>query len=321
MAHLVAIAVDHLEGAYLLLRPRYQGQMSAHHDGDHFAAYAALLREDAVPAMSDLFGLTGRTALVTGASRGIGRAIALGYAGAGADVALLARGTTALEDLAGEIEELGRRALVLTCDVTDRDQLRHSIVSAITEFGQIDILVNNAGGFSHAGPFIDLRPQDWSEVMRLNFETVVFLCRELGRHFLKRGSGSVLNISSIAGTAGVPMLSTYAAAKAAIVSLTRSLAAEWSSHGVRVNALTPGWISTELTKTFASDPDASAGLLSAVPAGRWGEPEDVVGAAVFLAGDSARLISGACLTIDGATTAYAGGPAMLQFLGLGRIPA
>ncbi|WP_410625151.1 SDR family NAD(P)-dependent oxidoreductase [Amycolatopsis sp. cmx-8-4] len=270
---------------------------------------------------SDLFGLTGRTALITGASRGIGRAIALGYAGAGADIALLARSTTALEELAGEIEGLGRRALVLTCDVTDRDQLRHSIVSTITEFGQIDILVNNAGGFSHAGPFVDLQPQDWSEVMQLNFETVVFLCRELGRHFLKRGSGSVLNISSIAGTAGVPMLSTYAAAKAAIVSLTRSLAAEWSSHGVRVNALTPGWISTELTKTFASDPEASAGLLSAVPAGRWGEPEDVVGAAIFLAGDSARLISGTCLTIDGATTAYAGGPAMLQFLGLGRIPA
>jgi NAD(P)-dependent dehydrogenase (short-subunit alcohol dehydrogenase family) len=271
--------------------------------------------------LPDLFGLSGKTALVTGASRGIGRAIALGYADAGADVALLARGTCALEDLAGEIEALGRRALVLTCDVGDRPQLLKAVATAIAEFGRIDLLVNNAGGFGHAGPFVDLLPDDWSEVMRLNFESIVFLCQELGRHFLERGSGSVLNISSIAGTAGVPMLSTYAAAKAAVISLTRSLAAEWSAHGVRVNALTPGWISTELTKTFADDPQASAGLLSAVPAGRWGTPDDVVGAAVFLAGDSARLISGACLTIDGGTTAYVGGPALLQFLGLGRIPA
>ncbi|MEQ0565509.1 glucose 1-dehydrogenase [Amycolatopsis sp. NEAU-NG30] len=286
-----------------------------------FLCVSEARREETVITLPELFGLSGKTALVTGASRGIGRAIALGLAAAGADVALLARGTSALEEVAADVEACGRRALVLTCDVTDHAETRRAVATALTEFGQIDILVNNAGGFRFAGPFLELKPDDWDEVLALNFEATVNLCRELGPHFVKRGSGSVVNVSSIAGTAGVPMLATYAAAKAALISLTRSLAAEWSSHGVRVNALTPGWVETELTRTFAADPQASAGLLGAVPAGRWGEPDDVVGAAVFLAADASRLVSGACLTIDGGTTAYAGGPAMLQFLGLGRISA
>lgn len=272
-------------------------------------------------SISELFGLSGRTALVTGASRGIGRSIALGYARAGADVAILARSTCALEELAEEIEAFGRRALILTCDVADQQQTSRAVSRALAELGQIDILVNNAGGFEYAGPFVDLEPEDWTTVMRLNFSSVVHLCRELGWHFVRRGSGSVINVSSIAGVGGVPMLSAYAAAKAAILSLSRTLAAEWATHGVRVNALVPGWISTELTKTFAGDPAASAGLLSAVPAGRWGTPDDVVGAAVFLASDASRLVTGSCLTVDGGTTAFVGGPAMLRLLDLGRIAA
>lgn len=270
-------------------------------------------------SLEELFGLTGKTALVTGASRGIGRSIALGYAEAGADVAVLARSTTALEGLATEIETLGRRAVVLTCDVADHEQVHQAVATALTAFGQIDILVNNAGGFDYAGPFLELKPDDWAKVLRLNFESVVHLCAELGQHLVRRGSGSVVNISSIAGVAGVPMLSTYASSKAALLSLTRTLAAEWASNGVRVNALTPGWISTELTKTFAGDPHASEGLLGAVPAGRWGQPEDVVGAAIFLASDASRLVTGSSLTVDGGATAYVGGPTMLQLLGLGRV--
>jgi NAD(P)-dependent dehydrogenase (short-subunit alcohol dehydrogenase family) len=272
----------------------------------------------AVPA---LFSLEGKTALVTGASRGIGKAIALGYAELGADVAVLARGTTALEELADKIEGFGRRALVLTCDVNVEDQIRESVATALREFGQLDVVVNNAGGFDHVGPFLELGAADWQQVLRVNLDSVIQFCRAAGPHLVKRGTGSVINMSSIAGLAGVPMLSTYAVAKAGILSLTRTLAAEWAGSGVRVNTLTPGWTSTELTRNFAGNPEVSAGLLHAVPAGRWGSPEDVLGAAVFLASDASALVTGSVLTIDGGTTAYVGGPTMLELLALGRISA
>ncbi|WP_216216732.1 SDR family NAD(P)-dependent oxidoreductase [Amycolatopsis aidingensis] len=265
------------------------------------------------------FSLDGKGSLVTGASRGIGRAIAIGYAQAGADVALLARSTTALEEVADEIEGYGRRALVLTCDVGDGGQVDDAIATAISEFGQLDVVVNNAGGFDWAGPVLDLEQQDWSAVLRINLESVVRVCRAVGRHLVKRGSGSVVNLSSIAGLGGVPMLAPYAVAKAGILSLTQTLAAEWAQSGVRVNALTPGWVRTELTEAFLGNPEAAAGLLSAVPASRFGEPDDVVGPAIFLASDASRLVTGACLTADGGTTCYVGGPAMLQLTALGRV--
>jgi NAD(P)-dependent dehydrogenase (short-subunit alcohol dehydrogenase family) len=274
-----------------------------------------------MPILPEIFSLDGKSALVTGASKGIGRAVALGLAEAGADVALLARSTSMLEDAANEVEKHERRALVLTCDVTDPAQVRQAVSTAIAEFGRLDIVVNNAGGFDFAGSFLDLELSDWTQVMRANFESVVHVCRAVGQHLVRLRSGSVINMSSIAGIAGVPMLGTYAASKAAILSLTRTLAAEWADSGVRVNALTPGWISTELTKSFVGNPEASAALLHAVPAGRWGQPEDVVGPAVFLASDAARFVTGACLTVDGATTAYVGGPAMIELLALGRIPS
>jgi len=272
-------------------------------------------------ALPALFNLEGKTALVTGASRGIGKAIALGYAELGADVAVLARGTTALEELADKIEGFGLRALVLTCDVSAEDQIRESVATVLREFGQLDVVVNNAGGFDQAGPFLELDATGWQRVMRVNLYSVIHFCRAVGPHLVRRGSGSVINMSSIAGLAGVPMLSGYGVAKAGILSLTRTLAAEWGSSGVRVNALAPGWTTTELTKNLAGNPEASAGLTRAVPASRWGSPEDVLGAAVFLASDASALMTGSVLTIDGGTTAYVGGPAMLDLLALGQIPA
>lgn len=268
---------------------------------------------------TDQFSLEGKTALVTGASRGIGKAIALGYAEAGADIALLARGTTALEEVADEVERLGRRALVLTCDVSDSEQIRRAAGTAVAEFGQLDVVVNNAGGFDVAGPLLELEPSDWNAVLRVNLDSVFHVCQAVGRHLVKRGSGSVLNISSIAGLGGVPMMAPYAASKAAIVSLTRTLAAEWAGSGVRVNAMTPGWISTELTTNILGNPDAGEGLRAAVPRRRFGEPTDVVGPAVFLASDAASMVTGACLTVDDGTTCYVGGPTMIQMLALGRV--
>jgi NAD(P)-dependent dehydrogenase (short-subunit alcohol dehydrogenase family) len=268
-----------------------------------------------------MFSLAGKCALVTGASRGIGRAIALGYAEAGADVAILARSTDALTKVADLIQRKGRRAAVLTCDVGDPDQVKAAVADAVAQLGRLDVLVNNAGGFSYAGPFLELRVEDWHETMRINLDSMIYFCQAVGRIMVKQGRGSVINMGSVSGVGGVPMLSPYAAVKAAVASLTRSIAAEWASSGVRVNTIVPGWISTELTKTMATTPEVSDGLLRAVPAGRWGDPDDVVGAAVYLAGDAARLTTGSTITMDGGMTSYIGGPAMIDLLALGRIPA
>lgn len=270
--------------------------------------------------VSTQFSLAGRSALVTGASRGIGRAIAIGLADAGADVALLSRDTTALAAVAEDIENLGRRALVLTCDVDDGAQTTRAVAAAVTEFGALDVVVNNAGGFSYVGPFLDMEPDDWTRIMRTNLESVVHVCRAAGRHMTRRGTGSVINVASVGGYNGVPMLSIYAVAKAGVISLTRTLAAEWAGCGVRVNVLAPGWTRTQLTSSFAGNPELAAELIRSVPAGRWGEPEDMAGAAVYLASDASRLVTGTCLTVDGGVTAYDTGPAMLDLLGAGRIP-
>jgi 2-dehydro-3-deoxy-D-gluconate 5-dehydrogenase len=269
--------------------------------------------------MSHLFSLKGRNALVTGASRGIGRAIAAGFAEAGANVAVLSRSTDALAELAAQIGKLGRDAVVLTCDVQDGAQISLAVSDALAELGHLDIIVNCAGDIDYAGPFLDLSFADWTRAIRVNFESVVHLCKAVGPHLVAQGHGSVINVSSVAGTGGVPFFSPYAATKAAMISLTRSLSAEWAAHGIRVNALTPGWVATELTRNLHADPAVSAGLLRQVPAGRWGEPEEMVGAAVYLACDASRYVTGTCLTVDGGMTANAGGPTMIDLLGLGRI--
>jgi NAD(P)-dependent dehydrogenase (short-subunit alcohol dehydrogenase family) len=270
--------------------------------------------------MATAFGLDGRTALVTGASRGIGRAIALGLAEAGADVAVLARTTSALVEVAKEIEAYGRRALVITCDVNDPAAIEAAFDSAVAEFGGVDIMVNNAGGFSHVGPFLAMEPGDWTAMLRTNLESTVHFCRVAGLHMTARGSGSVINIASVGGYNGVPMLSMYAVAKAGVISLTRTLAAEWARAGVRVNAIAPGWTATQLTGSFAENPGLSQELIRSVPTGRWGEPEDLAGAAVYLAADAARMVTGTCITVDGGVTCYDTGPAMIDMLQVGRVP-
>jgi NAD(P)-dependent dehydrogenase (short-subunit alcohol dehydrogenase family) len=266
------------------------------------------------------FQLDGKSALVTGASRGIGRAIALGLAGAGADVAVLARSTAALDVVAKEIGSMGRRATVLTCDVDDPAQIESAVAEAIAEFDGLDIAVNNAGGFAFVGPFLDLTPEDWAQMMRTNLDSVVHVCRAVGRHMTQHGAGSVINVASVGGYNGVPMLSGYAVAKAGVLSLTRTLAVEWAASGVRVNAIAPGWTRTELTRSFAGNPELSDELIRSVPVGEWGEPADLAGAAIFLASDASRMVTGTSLTVDGGVTAYDTGPDMVEALAAGRIP-
>jgi NAD(P)-dependent dehydrogenase (short-subunit alcohol dehydrogenase family) len=249
------------------------------------------------------FDLTGRTALVTGASRGIGSQIALALARHGAEVALNSRTPEALEKVAADVGELGRRALVLPADVTDVEAVRAMVDAAIGGLGHLDIVVNNAGGTAFMVPFTQLRFAGWEKVMRLNVESVVHVLQAVAPHLLERGRGSVVNVASVAGLGATPALSPYGASKAALISLTKSLAVEWAKSGVRVNALCPGWTATELNRNLWENEQASAGLTATIPMGRWGRAAEMAGPAVFLASDASSFMTGQVLVVDGGQTA------------------
>ena len=247
--------------------------------------------------------LTGRTALVTGASRGIGRAIALGLARAGADVALSARDESRLQDVRAEVEALGRRAIVLPADVTDAEACRQLVADSLTRLGQLDVLVNNAGGAPSVRSFTDVSHAEWAATMQLNVDSIVHVSQAAGRHMLERGTGSVVNLASIGGLKGTPTLAAYGAAKAAVISLTRTLALEWGPRGVRVNALCPGWTKTDLNAGLWGDEALHAHLASTTALQRWAGPEEMVGPTLFLASDASSFMTGQALVVDGGESA------------------
>jgi NAD(P)-dependent dehydrogenase (short-subunit alcohol dehydrogenase family) len=245
-------------------------------------------------------GLEGRVALVTGASRGIGRAVALALASAGADVALAARGADQLEAVAQEVTALGGRALALTCDVTDADQVERLLGSVEREFGRLDVLVNNAGGAHTVRPLEDVDGRAFERGIALNLTAVQNTMRAAARLLRLRSDGAaVVNIVSIAAARGIEGMSYYSAAKAAVVGLTRAAAREWGPHGIRVNCLGPGWIETELSRPLREDEDFFARSIDAIPLRRWGRPEEVASAALFLASDASRYVNGTTLYVDG----------------------
>jgi 2-deoxy-D-gluconate 3-dehydrogenase len=247
--------------------------------------------------------LTGTTALVTGASRGIGRAIAVGLARAGADVALSARDEALLREVQAEVEGLGRTAVVLPADVTDADACAQLAADAVAGLGRLDVLVNNAGGSSYMGPFTELRFKGWEKTMRLNVDSIVHLSQAVGRHMLERGTGSVINVASVAGLKATPALAAYGASKAAVISLTKTLAMEWGPSGVRVNALCPGWTKTDLNADLWGDEALAAQMVSTTGLRRWAEAEEMVGPTLFLASDASSFVTGQALAVDGGETA------------------
>jgi 2-deoxy-D-gluconate 3-dehydrogenase len=247
----------------------------------------------------ELFSLENRKALVTGASRGIGRAIALAYAVSGADVALVARSREALDELSSDIAGLGVRAVPLPCDVTDGDQVDAAVGTALQQLGQIDVLVNNAGGPLFNAPFLEIRDEGWRKAIDLNLTSVVSFCRAVGPGMLAQGSGSVINIDSIGALHPGPTVSPYCAAKAAVVNLTMTLAQEWGPAGVRVNAVSPGWLRTEINRAVHDHDELGAAIAHRIPLRRWGEPVDIVGVALWLASEASAYVTGAHIPVDG----------------------
>lgn len=249
-----------------------------------------------------LFSLEGKVGVVTGASRGIGRAIALGMAEAGADLALAARTESDLETLAKEIEDLGRRAIAVPTDVTDRGALETLFDRTLGELGRLDILVNNAGGTRFVAPLTTLRPEGWDKVMRLNLDAVFHATQLAAQRMVEGGGGSIIQIASVAGLQGAEGLSFYSAAKGGVRLMTQAVARELATSNVRVNSIAPGWIATDLNSMLWSDEGTRKTMEAMIPMRRLGRVDEIVGPAVFLAGDSASFVTGTTLVVDGGQT-------------------
>ncbi|MFI8301660.1 SDR family NAD(P)-dependent oxidoreductase [Streptomyces nigra] len=245
--------------------------------------------------------LEGRTALITGASRGIGRATAIAMARAGARVAVLARDRDALAKL---VIDLGgpQAATPIPCDVTDAGQVGNAVETAIESLGALDVVVNNAGGCRFTTPFETMRPSGWQSTTRLNLDSVMHVCQAVSEHLIERGSGSVINMASAVAITSMKDMTHYVAAKAAVIGFTKSLALEWAAHGIRVNCMSPGWTATDMTSVEMRDPDRRKEIAAQVPLGRWASPQEMAAPAVFLASDAASYITGHNLVVDGGLT-------------------
>lgn len=242
--------------------------------------------------------LNGKSAVVIGGSSGIGRAIALGLAEAGADVAPSSRRANEVETVAREVEAFGRKSLRPTSDVASRESLERLLAAAVKAFGKVDILVNSAGRTRKA-PTLDFPEKDWNEIFDTNLTGMLRACQIFGRHMLERRYGKIVNVASIGSFRGMMEVTAYSASKAAVASLTQSLAVEWSQHGVCVNAIAPGVFPTELNRKLLDGTPRGDEWLLRTPMRRYGKVEELAGAAVYLASDAASYTTGSVLVVDG----------------------
>jgi gluconate 5-dehydrogenase len=248
--------------------------------------------------MTTLFDLTGRIALVTGSARGLGNAMARGLAEAGATVVLNDVVADRLDDAAARLRADGLDAHVVAFDVTDSAQVEAAIAGVEARIGPLEILVNNAG-VQHRAPLDEFPEDAWDHLMAVNVKGVFLVARAVARRMIPRGHGKIINVSSVQGAQARPSIAPYTAAKGAVNNLTKGMATDWARHGIQVNAIGPGYFVTEITRPLADDPVFDGWLRSRTPAARWGDPTELVGAAVFLASDASSFVNGQVIYVDG----------------------
>jgi 2-deoxy-D-gluconate 3-dehydrogenase len=245
----------------------------------------------------DKFKLDGKVAVVTGSARGLGQAMAVGLAEAGADVALV--DILDMSQTQQQIEKLGRRCLAIKADLSSKECVDKIVETAVKNLGGIDILVNNAGIIRRA-PFVEFSEKDWDDVMNINIRTLFFLSQSVAKVFIRQGrEGKIINTASMLSFQGGILVPSYTASKSAVAGLTRLMANELSKENINVNAIAPGYMATDNTAALRADPVRSKDILERIPAGRWGEPEDLKGIVVFLASEAASYLNGSIVPVDG----------------------
>ncbi|MES1177574.1 MAG: 2-dehydro-3-deoxy-D-gluconate 5-dehydrogenase KduD [Myxococcales bacterium] len=247
--------------------------------------------------MSPSFRLDGLNALVTGAASGIGASVALALAEAGANVACHGN-RRAPDETCAKIDALGRRSLPLRGDLSAKETSSELVERVVRELGSVDLLINNAGMIRRS-PAVEYSEEDWASVIEVNLSSVFRLCQSAGRAMLAKGSGKIVNVASLLSFQGGINVPAYAASKGGVAQLTKALANEWAARGVNVNAIAPGYIATENTVALRNDATRSRQILERIPAGRWGDPEDIAGAAVFLCSPASNYVTGHVLVVDG----------------------
>lgn len=252
--------------------------------------------------MTEMFSLKGKRALVTGSSQGIGFALAKGLAGAGAEIVLNGRDAGKLESAAAALRDEDATVHLLAFDVTDHDAVRHAIDRFEAETGAIDILVNNAG-MQHRTPLEDFPADAFERLLQTNIASVFHVGQAVARHMIGRGAGKIINIASVQTALARPGIAPYTATKGAVGNLTKGMATDWAKYGLQCNAIAPGYFDTPLNAALVADPEFSAWLEKRTPAGRWGQVEELVGAAVFLSSEASSFVNGHTLFVDGGITA------------------
>ena len=247
---------------------------------------------------TEIFDLNGKTALITGASRGLGQAIATGLAEAGARVLVTSRNIDGLEETVSKIKTFGGEVIPIALDVENVTEMKKRLESMEATCGNVSILVNNAG-YEQVCSSVDLDEVIWDKINNVNLKGAFFCAQHMARSMIKLGTGSIINVCSLTSYVGVPTAVPYGSSKSGMLGMTRALAAEWAPHGVRVNGIAPGYFRTELTDAFYQNDEWQKAMLGKIPLGSFGDANDLKGATVFLAGDASRYVTGQCLAIDG----------------------